>query len=96
MIRIRLSVMSREGVCSLFLRKEGSITCQVTGHRRFSEDLVQGGLEVPCILRFDGDTKVTAKAKKLVESALSTTTAVCCPVSKKRKVTNVPPILPNN
>ena len=68
----------------------------MTGHRRFSEDLVQGGLEVPCVLRFDGDTKVTAKAKKLVESALSTTTAVCCPVSKKRKVTNVPPILPNN
>ena len=58
--------------------------------------MVQGGLEVPCVLRFDGDTKVTAKAKKLVESALSNTTAVCCPVSKKRKVTNVPPILPNN
>ena len=23
-------------ICSLFLRKEGSITCQVTGHRQFS------------------------------------------------------------
>ena len=82
-------------VCSLFLRKEGSITCQVTGHRRFSEDLVQGGLEIPCVLRFDGDTKVTAKAKKLVEAALSTSTAVCCPASKKRKVTDVPSILPD-
>ena len=37
----------------------------------------------------------TAKAKKLVKSALSTTSAVCCPMSKKRKVTNVPPILPD-
>ena len=82
-------------ICSLFLRKEGSITCQVTGHRRFSEDLVQGGLEIACLLRFHGDTKVTAKAKKLVESALLTTTAVCCPASKKRKVTDVPTILPD-
>ena len=82
-------------ICSLFLRKEGSITCLVTGHRRFSADLVQGGLEIPCVLRFQGDTKVTAKAKKLVESALSTTAAVCCPASKKRKVADVPTILPD-
>ena len=53
-------------VCSLFLRKEGSITCQVTGHRRFSEDLVQGGLEIPCVLHFDGDTKVGTSDKQEV------------------------------
>ena len=80
-------------ICSLFLRKEGSITCQVTGHRQFSKDLVQGGLEVPCVLHFEGDTKVSAKAKKLVELALSTFTAVDLPASKKRKVTDTPTIL---
>ena len=45
-------------ICSLFLRKEGSITCQVAGCKRYSEDLPQGVLEVPCLLRFEGDTKV--------------------------------------
>ena len=38
-------------VCSIFLRRGGSITCQVTGRRRFSEDLSQGGLEIPCVLK---------------------------------------------
>ena len=82
-------------ICSLFLRKEGSITCQVTGHRQFSKDLVhvQRGLEVPCVLHFEGDTKVSARAKKLVELALSTFTAVDLPASKKRKVTDTPTIL---
>ena len=79
-------------ICSLFLRKEGSITCQVAGCKRYSEDLPQGGLEVPCLLRFEGDTKVTDKAKKLVESALSTTT-VDLVANKRRKVSNPPTIL---
>lgn len=82
-------------ICSLFLRRDGSITCQVTDSRRFSDDLAQGGLEIPCVLRFEGDTKVTAKAKKLVESALSTTTTVDLLASKKRKVTDASTILPN-
>ncbi len=73
--------------CALFLRRGGAITCQVTGPRRHSDDLVQGGLEVPCTLRFQGDAKVTTKAKKLVESALATTSSVDRP-SKKRKVTS--------
>ena len=34
-----------------FLRS-GSITCIITGTRRYSRDLVQGGLEVPCMLKF--------------------------------------------
>ena len=50
-------------VCSLFLRRGGSITCHVTSGRRYSGDLVQGGLEVPCVLRFEGDDKRIAKAK---------------------------------
>ena len=40
-------------VCSVFLRRGGVIHCIVTGARRYSADLVQGGLEIPCILRFE-------------------------------------------
>ena len=32
-------------VCSLFLRRGGDIHCTVTGRRRYSSDLPQGGLE---------------------------------------------------
>ena len=39
-------------VCSLFLRRGGNICCIVTGRRRFSADLPQGGLEIPCTLMF--------------------------------------------
>ena len=35
-------------ICSSFLRRGGSITCKVMGPRRFSADLLQGGLEIPC------------------------------------------------
>lgn len=35
-------------LCSLFLRRGGSIMSTVTGRRRYSSDLSQGGLEIPC------------------------------------------------
>ena len=37
-------------VCRSFLRRGGSIVSQVTGSRRFSADLTQGGLEIPRVL----------------------------------------------
>ena len=37
-------------VCSLFLRRGGSIHCTVTGRQRYSVDLPQGGLEIPVLL----------------------------------------------
>ena len=40
-----------------FLRRGGSITCKVTGPRRFSADFLQGGLEIPCKLIFMGISK---------------------------------------
>ena len=58
-------------VCSVFIRKGGSILCLTTGSRRFSSDLPQGGLEIPCILVFKGNAKDTAKANKLIEDALN-------------------------
>ena len=39
-------------LCSAFLRRGGTIKCIVSGHRKYSEDLPQGGLEVPCQLHF--------------------------------------------
>ena len=38
-------------VCSIFIRRGGTISCQVTGSRQYSQDLPQGGLEVPCLIK---------------------------------------------
>ena len=58
-------------ICSLFLHA-GSIHCIVSGAKRYSANLEQGGLEVPCILKFESDNlKLQNKTKKLVVSALS-------------------------
>ena len=36
--------------CTLFLRTNGIISCTVTGNRRYSADLPQGGLELPYLV----------------------------------------------
>ena len=59
--------------CSLFLRRNGTIRCTVTGSRRFSADLPQGGLEVPCELKFKGEPNDVAKVRKLLTVGSSTT-----------------------
>lgn len=41
-------------ICSSFLRRGSSITCRVTTIRRYSTDLPQRGLEIPCQLIFRG------------------------------------------
>ena len=43
---------------SLIIRRGDRIRCRVTGRRRRSDDLQQGGLEIPCILTFEGKPKV--------------------------------------
>lgn len=50
-------------MCYIFLRRGGSITCTVTGSRQYSEDLPQGGLQVPCSLLFRGIEKEINKVK---------------------------------
>ena len=61
-------------VCSLFLRLGSSITCTVISHRRYSSDLPQGGLEVPCMLTsVQGDTKRNLKANEDLEDKFSAT-----------------------
>ena len=52
-------------VCSLFLRWGGTVDCIVTGHGRYSADLPQGGLEVPCSLIFKATPKEVLKLKKM-------------------------------
>lgn len=50
-------------LCSCFLRKGGLITCTVNGTRRHSSDLPQGGLELPCMLSFKGNSGLIRKLK---------------------------------
>ena len=54
-------------ICSSFLQHGGTITAIVTGRRRYSSDLVQGGLEIPCNLRFYGEEKAILKIKKVMK-----------------------------
>lgn len=56
--------------CSIFIRRGGSIACQVTGPRRYSRDLSQGGVEIPCKLTFVGPVQDTNRLEKLVREAL--------------------------
>ena len=53
-------------VCSLFLHRGGTIVCEVTGSRSASVDLPQGGMKMPCMLKFAGEKKFIDKVKKLL------------------------------
>ena len=57
--------------CSMFLRRNGTITCRVTGTRKYSTDLPQGGLEIPCDLTFTGAQNDTSKLKRIFDVAAS-------------------------
>ena len=49
-------------ICSIFIRRGGAINCVVNGAHRFSADLPQSGLEIPCIPDFT--TKTQSEAAK--------------------------------
>jgi len=58
-------------LCSVFIRRGGSITCIVDGPRRYSADLPQGGLELPCKLIFIAPSLLEYnKMEKLVRFSL--------------------------
>ena len=44
----------------------GAISCTVTGPKRYSADLIQGGLEIPCRLMLSASKELVDKAKKLL------------------------------
>ena len=69
-------------VCALFLKRKGIIRFIVSGNRRFSEDLPQGGLEVPCVLKFEGTSNYVSKLRRIV---LPISTAPQ-PPNKKQKI----------
>ena len=70
--------------CSLFIHQKGKITCVVTGHRHYSVDLPQGGLNVPCHLIFSGENEDIKKMKKLLMRELTPDEKE--PASKRRQV----------
>ena len=54
-------------ICYVFLGKDNSsISCKITGSRRYSQDLPQGGMEVPCTLTFQGQKGFVEKARKML------------------------------
>ena len=54
-------------IYSLFLRRGGVIRCRVAGRRRYSADLPQGGLEIPCVLILEGKCKELKKFRALLK-----------------------------
>ena len=81
--------------CHLFLRRGGLMLCQITGHRQFSADLPQGGLEVPCSLIFMGDEKEIQRVKKLTEHLIVNNIKPIELPTKKQKISgNVIEIVP--
>ncbi len=77
-------------VCHLFIRRTGTIVCQVTGRKRHSSDLTQGGFEIPCTYTFSGtDETRMIKTQRLIEKvSIVDPSAPPCepPNSKKPKV----------
>ena len=56
---------------SVFIRRGGVIKSVVSGPRRYSADLEQVGLEIPCLLYFTTKNKREAKkSRELMESSL--------------------------
>ena len=55
-------------VCSLFLRRGGTIHCRATGGQRYSHDLPQGGLEIPCWIVFGAKQEQLKKLKRSLKS----------------------------
>lgn len=51
--------------CWYFIQRDGEILCTVTGNRQRS-NLMEGGLEIPCIYTFRGKKKLVDKLKSIM------------------------------
>ena len=59
-------------LCSVFIRRSGNIKCIIIGPRRYSSDLPQGGLELPCKFVFSThDAEESSRLRKLITDSLS-------------------------
>lgn len=56
-------------ICSMFICKGGSITCEIVALRRYTADLPQGGLEIPCLMNFLGEDELVCKVERLMMPA---------------------------
>ena len=79
-------------ICSLFLGRSGSsIECEVIGNRRYSHDLPHGGVEIPCIVYFRGNSpkcKDSAmNAEKLIRIAFNGEMQFGTPTSPSSAIT---------
>ena len=52
--------------CYLFIGRGGRVRCEVTNKRRYSLDLPQGGLEIPCCLKVSGQAKEVKKLLRVM------------------------------
>ena len=56
-------------ICSIFIRRGGTIKCLITDVRQYSYDLPQGGLEVPCVYTFEaGNDNESTKTQKALRN----------------------------
>ena len=59
-------------LCSVFIRRNGNIKYIIIGPRRYSSDLPQGGLELPCKCVFSThDAEESSHLRKLITDSLS-------------------------
>ena len=81
---VRVGQVARKisALCSTFIRKGGAISCCITGSRQYASDLPQGGLEIPCIMKFVGNKRDDDRVNSLALKALNYDTE---PPPKKAK-----------
>ena len=80
-------------VCLNFIRRGGIISCMMNGSRRYSADLPQGGLEIPCILTFQTtNAELRDKSKKLIEASLAMNIKILEKQNEKVKVEPPDPV----
>ena len=55
-------------ICSYFLKRNGSIQCQVTDTNYKRSDIPKGGLEIPAILIFFGEERDIVRLEQLLKT----------------------------
>jgi len=84
-------------ICSIFIRRDGTIPCTVSGRRHLFCRLEQGGLEIPCKIKFSASSLVEKeKAEKLVIAALSSNETNDLPHQELKAGAQEPETTPTN
>ena len=84
-------------ISSLFLQQGGMITSTTNGHRCYSRDLEQGGLEIPCKYTFtckEKDCEYMDKTKRHLEELQAVTTEIIANTSDSNKEVQL--LVPHN